>query len=67
MIAAVTTTETSLIYVLVSLIGGGTLVVSLFLFIDFEKMKGRAERLGTYCAQNPNMSLMTAAENIMGK
>jgi len=35
--------------------------------IDFDKMKGKAERLSAYCAQNPEMSLMTAAENVMVK
>jgi len=35
--------------------------------IDFDKMRGRAERLAAYCGQNPEMSLMTAAENVMDK
>ncbi len=35
--------------------------------IDFDKMKDKAERLAAYCAQNPETSLMTAAENIMVK
>ena len=35
--------------------------------IDFDKMKGKAERLAAYCTQNPEMSLMTAAENVMVK
>jgi len=35
--------------------------------IDFDRMKDKAERLATYCAQNPEMSLMTAAENVMVK
>jgi len=35
--------------------------------IDFDKMKGKADRLTAYCAQNPEMSLMTAAENVMVK
>ena len=35
--------------------------------IDFDKMKGKAERLAAYCAQNPEMGLMTAAENVMVK
>ena len=34
---------------------------------DFDKMKGKAERLSAYCAQNPEMSLMTAAESVMDK
>jgi acid stress chaperone HdeB len=35
--------------------------------VDFDKMKAKAERLSEYCGQNPEMTLMTAAENIMGK
>ena len=35
--------------------------------IDFDKMKDKAERLVAYCAQNPEMSLMTAAEDVMVK
>lgn len=35
--------------------------------VDFDKMKLKAERLAAYCGQNPEMSLMTAAENIMSK
>jgi acid stress chaperone HdeB len=35
--------------------------------IDFDKMKGKADRLAAYCAQNPDMSLMTAAESVMDK
>src|ERR1044072_5176099 len=35
--------------------------------IDFDKMKGKADRLTAYCAQNPDMSLMTAAESVMDK
>ena len=35
--------------------------------IDFDKMKGKAERLAAYCAQNSEMSLMAAAENVMDK
>ena len=35
--------------------------------IDFDKMKGKAERLAAYCAQNPEMGLMTAAEKVMDK
>jgi acid stress chaperone HdeB len=35
--------------------------------VDFDKMKHKAERLAAYCGQNPEMSLMTAAENIMSK
>jgi acid stress chaperone HdeB len=35
--------------------------------IDFDKLKGKAEKLGAFCAANPKMSLMTAAENTMAK
>jgi acid stress chaperone HdeB len=35
--------------------------------VDFDKMKVEAERLLAYCGQNPEMSLMAAAENVMGK
>jgi len=35
--------------------------------LDFDKMKGKAGRLAAYCAQHPEMSLMTAAENVMVK
>ena len=35
--------------------------------VDFDKMKAKAERLSEYCGQNPEMTLTTAAENIMGK
>ena len=35
--------------------------------IDFDKMKGKADRLAAYCGQNPETSLMTAAENVMDK
>ena len=35
--------------------------------IDFDKMKGKADRLTAYCAHNPDMSLMTAAESVMDK
>lgn len=35
--------------------------------VDFDKMKSDAEKLGTYCGQNPGHGLITAAENIMGK
>ena len=35
--------------------------------VDFDKLKHKAERLAAYCGQNPEMSLMTAAENIMSK
>jgi acid stress chaperone HdeB len=35
--------------------------------VDLDKLKGKAERLGAFCAANPKMSLMTAAENVMAK
>jgi acid stress chaperone HdeB len=35
--------------------------------VDFDKMKLKAERLAAYCGQNPEMSLMTVAANIMSK
>lgn len=35
--------------------------------VDFDKMKLKAARLAAYCGQNLEMSLMTAAENIMSK
>ena len=30
--------------------------------VDFDKMKSDAEKLGAYCAQNPTVGLITAAE-----
>ena len=35
--------------------------------VDLDKMRGKAEKLGAFCAANPKMSLMTAAENVMAK
>jgi acid stress chaperone HdeB len=35
--------------------------------VDFDKVKGKAEKLGAFCAQNPKMGLMTAAESVMAK
>jgi len=35
--------------------------------VDFDKMKGKAEKLSAFCAQNPKMGLMTAAESVMAK
>jgi acid stress chaperone HdeB len=35
--------------------------------IDFGKMKEKAEQLTTYCAQNPTIGIMTAAESVMAK
>ena len=35
--------------------------------IDFDKMAADGQKLGAYCAQNPTISLLTAAERIMSK
>jgi acid stress chaperone HdeB len=35
--------------------------------IDFGKMKEKAEQLTTYCAQNPTIGIMNAAEGVMAK
>jgi acid stress chaperone HdeB len=35
--------------------------------VDFDKMKSDAEKLGAYCAQNPTISLITAAESVLGQ
>ena len=35
--------------------------------VDLDKLKGKAEKLGAFCVQNPKMSLITAAENVMAK
>ena len=35
--------------------------------IDFDKMKSKAEKLVAYCAQNPKVRLMTAAEDVIVK
>ena len=35
--------------------------------VDLDKMRGKAEKLGAFCAANPKISLMTAAENVMAK
>ena len=32
-----------------------------------EKLKTKAEKLTAFCAQNPKMSVMTAAESVMSK
>lgn len=32
-----------------------------------DKLKTKAEKLTAFCAQNPKMGLMTAAENVMAK
>ncbi len=35
--------------------------------IDFDKMAVNAKKLGEYCASNPTIGLITAAEKIYGK
>jgi acid stress chaperone HdeB len=35
--------------------------------IDFDKMKIKAEKLVAYCAQNPRVRVMTAAEDVIVK
>jgi len=35
--------------------------------IDFDKMASDGQKLGAFCAQNPTISLLTAAERIMSK
>jgi acid stress chaperone HdeB len=35
--------------------------------VDLDKLKAKAEKLGAFCAANPKMNLMTAAENVMAK
>jgi acid stress chaperone HdeB len=35
--------------------------------IDFDKMAADGQKLGAVCAQNPTISLLTAAERIMSK
>ena len=35
--------------------------------IDFDKMAADGQKLGAFCAQNPTISLLTAAERIMSK
>ena len=35
--------------------------------IDFDKMKGKAEKLAAYCAINRSLGLGTAAERLFGK
>jgi hypothetical protein len=34
---------------------------------DPDKLKSKAEKLNAFCAQNPKMGLMSAAENVMAK
>jgi HdeA/HdeB family len=35
--------------------------------LDLDQMKAKAERLMTLCAQNPDMSVLAAGEDVMGK
>jgi HdeA/HdeB family len=35
--------------------------------VDLDKMKGTAEKLVSYCAQNPRLRVMTAAEDVLAK
>ncbi len=35
--------------------------------VDLEKLKGKSEKLGAYCAANPKVGLMTAAESVMAR
>jgi acid stress chaperone HdeB len=35
--------------------------------VDFDKLKAKADKLGAFCVQNPRMSLMNAAENVLSK
>jgi len=35
--------------------------------VNFGKLKAEAEKLGSFCAQNPKMDLMSAAESVMVK
>jgi acid stress chaperone HdeB len=35
--------------------------------LDLDRIKIKAERLAALCAQNPQVSLMTAAEEVMGR
>jgi acid stress chaperone HdeB len=35
--------------------------------VDFDKMKTDAEKIGAYCGANPEIGLITAAEEIMAK
>ncbi|MGO9004150.1 MAG: HdeA/HdeB family chaperone [Beijerinckiaceae bacterium] len=35
--------------------------------IDFDKLKENAATLGTYCAQHPDATIATAAEELFGK
>jgi len=33
--------------------------------VDFDKLKAMTEKLGSFCAQNPRMGLIGAAESVM--
>jgi len=33
--------------------------------VNFDQMKQKSEKLGTYCAKNPTHGLLTAAEEVM--
>jgi hypothetical protein len=35
--------------------------------VDFDKIKSKAEKLVSYCAQNPRLRVMTAAEDVLEK
>ena len=35
--------------------------------LDLDRIKAEAERLATFCARNPQMAVISAAENVMGK
>jgi acid stress chaperone HdeB len=35
--------------------------------VNFDRLKAMAERVGSFCAQNPKMGLMGAAESVMVK
>jgi acid stress chaperone HdeB len=35
--------------------------------VDFDKMKGKAEKLVAFCTANPKMGLMSAAESVMAR
>jgi hypothetical protein len=35
--------------------------------LDLDRIKAKAERLAAFCAQNPQMGMISAAEGVMGK
>jgi acid stress chaperone HdeB len=35
--------------------------------VDFDKMKGKADKLVAFCQANPKMGLMSAAESVMAR